>query len=279
MIYKKNYKVTQDYIENQVQKIYRELNVFKEADADEFLGAFNIEILPFINSRESLDDKTTRVLGKEFVRNNKNKGKFIIKNKKYDLIEFIDTTNIEEDEIKIKLVLKDNIYDKSCMFKDCESLIKFSINTDVNNNFERITELSEDKFIDIEFNDYYMDDNQINLDSFFCGCDFFDEDPSFNITETIEVSSKLSSTSSFTVKNITEGDEKINLRYMFFNCLSLISLPSEISTRNTKDIIDISGIFKNCILLKSLPDLFKWNTESVMDMNSIFHNCIIIVYH
>ena len=156
MIYKKNYKVTQDYIENQVQKIYRELNVFKEADADEFLGAFNIEILPFINSRESLDDKTTRVLGQEFIRNNKNKGKFIIKNKKYDLIEFIDTTNIEEDKIKIKLVLKDNIYDKSCMFKDCESLIKFSINTDVNNNFERITELSEDKFIDIEFNDYYF---------------------------------------------------------------------------------------------------------------------------
>ena len=173
MIYKKNYKVTQDYIENQVQKIYRELNVFKEADADEFLRAFNIEILPFINSRESLDDKTTRVLGKEFIRNNKNKGKFIIKNKKYDLIEFIDTTNIDKDEIKIKLVLKDNIYDKSCMFKDCESLIKFSINTDVNNNFERITELSEDKFIYNELIDYYFDDNQRNLDGFFCGCDFF----------------------------------------------------------------------------------------------------------
>ena len=153
MIYKKNCKITQDFIENQVQKVYRELDVFKETKADEFLEAFNDDMLSFINSRESLDDKTTRVLGKEFIRNNKNKGKFIIKNKKYDLIEFIDATNIEEDEIKIKLVLKDNIYDKSCMFKDCESLIKFSINTDVNNNFERITELSEDKFIDIEFNE------------------------------------------------------------------------------------------------------------------------------
>ena len=261
MIYKKNYKITQDYIKNQVQKIYNELNVYKEPKANQFVAQFDFEIKQFINSRESLDDKTTRVLGKEFIRNNKNKGKFIIKNKKYDLIEFIDATNIEEDEIKIKLVLKDNIYDKSCMFKDCESLIKFSINTDVNINFERITELSEDKFIDVEFNDYYMDDNQRDLDGFFCGYDFFGEDPSFNKTiETIEVSSRLSSISSFTVKNITKYNKNINLKYMFFNCLSLISLPSEISTRNTKDIIDISGIFKNCISLKSLPDLSKWNT-------------------
>ena len=71
MIYKKNFKITQDYIENQVQKLYRELDVFKETEASEFLEQFNDEILPFINSRESLDDKTTRVLGKEFIRNNK----------------------------------------------------------------------------------------------------------------------------------------------------------------------------------------------------------------
>ena len=30
MIYKKNCKITQDYIENQVQKVYRELNVFNK---------------------------------------------------------------------------------------------------------------------------------------------------------------------------------------------------------------------------------------------------------
>jgi hypothetical protein len=64
MIYKKNYEITQDYIENQVQKVYRELKVYKETEADEFLEAFKYEILPFIDSRESLDDKTTRVLGK-----------------------------------------------------------------------------------------------------------------------------------------------------------------------------------------------------------------------
>ena len=79
MIYKKNCKITQDYIENQVQEIYRELKVYKETNAGEFLEEFNDEILPFTNSRESLDDKTTRVLGKVFIRNNKNKGKFIIK--------------------------------------------------------------------------------------------------------------------------------------------------------------------------------------------------------
>ena len=276
MIYKTNCKITEDDIGDKVQVLYNNLKIYKETDESEFMQAFNYELSSFINNRKSLNDKIIRVLGNEFIRNNRNKIKFIIKNKKSKLVEYIDISNIKEDEIKIKLVLKDNISNKSFMFKDCESLIKLSIKTDRKINLEKISELKEDKDIDIEFNNYYLNNNQKNIDNIFYNCDFFDKDSSFSKTiENTEVSSKLSSFTSIYPEQIEIKKYKnLNLKYMFFNCLSLVSLPSEISEWNIDDTIDISGIFKNCISLKSLPDLSQWNTSNILDMNSIFHNCI-----
>ena len=276
MIYKTNCKITEDDIGDKVQVLYNNLKIYKETDESEFMQAFNYELSSFINNRKSLNDKIIRVLGNEFIRNNRNKIKFIIKNKKSKLVEYIDISNIKEDEIKIKLVLKDNISNKSFMFKDCESLIKLSIKTDRKINLEKISELKEDKDLDIEFNNYYLNNNQKNIDNIFYNYDFFDKDSSFSKTiENTENSSKLfSNTSSYPELIETKNSRNLNLRYLFFNCLSLVSLPSEISKWNIEDTIDISGIFKNCITLESLPDLSKWNTKSVIDVSSIFHNCI-----
>ena len=120
------------------------MKIFKETDDNEFIKAFNDEISSFMKNRKALNNKIIRVLGEEFIRNNRNKCKFIINNKKCNLIEFIDTSNIKEDEIKIKLILKDDISNKSYMFEDCESLIKFSVNQSQKINFEIISELNEE---------------------------------------------------------------------------------------------------------------------------------------
>ena len=60
------------------------------------------------------------------MKNNRNKAKLILKNKKSYLQEFIEINNSKEDKIKIKMVLYDNIYNMSYMFHNCVSLLKLS---------------------------------------------------------------------------------------------------------------------------------------------------------
>ena len=83
-----------------------------------------------------------RILGKEFVKNNGNKGKLIINNKKYNLLEFNPINNFNADKLKINMVSSQNIFNRSYMFMKCKSLIELSIyvsykdiETDSNNIF------------------------------------------------------------------------------------------------------------------------------------------------
>ena len=74
------------------------------------------------NSKDNL-----RLLGKEFVENNKNKGVIVINNKKYNLTEFNPIINYNKEELKIYLILKQKNFNKSCMFAECFSLISIYI--------------------------------------------------------------------------------------------------------------------------------------------------------
>ena len=74
-----------------------------------------------------------RIIGEYFCRKNKNKGKLIINNKKTYLKEFINIINISKEQIKIKMVLNNNLYNKSYMFKDCRIIPKHE-NFDINKN-------------------------------------------------------------------------------------------------------------------------------------------------
>ena len=56
---------------------------------------------------EIVSDKM-RILGNDFVKKNKNKGKLIINNKKYKLKEFINDKEIKDDRIKINMILSKN---------------------------------------------------------------------------------------------------------------------------------------------------------------------------
>ena len=62
-----------------------------------------------------------RILGKEFVNNNKNKGFLIIDNKKMHLKEIVQIK-----KSKIYMMLNKNIYNKNCLFKNCNLLESFS---------------------------------------------------------------------------------------------------------------------------------------------------------
>ena len=76
------------------------------------------------------------------MRNNKNKAKVILKNKKIQLIEIIPKEKIKGNkskQIKVKVILKKNHYDKSFMFNDCKSLQQFSFD-DVILNEKNISE-------------------------------------------------------------------------------------------------------------------------------------------
>ena len=66
-----------------------------------------------------------RVLGEIFVENNMNKGKLIIFNKKTELKSILEVEKIKNS--KLKMVLSKDIFNKSCVFKNCESLVSISL--------------------------------------------------------------------------------------------------------------------------------------------------------
>ena len=110
----------------------------------------DIFILRFENGDMDEDHpriKKLYLLGKDFVKNNKNKGKIIFKNKKHPLKEFLPVNEFRSRVIKVKMILNKNIYNKSYMFKDCKSLLHFS----ANDNYEKI-EKNELLYEDIEMN-------------------------------------------------------------------------------------------------------------------------------
>jgi len=62
-----------------------------------------------------------------------------------------------------------------------------------------------------------------------------------------------------------------NTSYMFYGCSSLIDL-SDISIIITDKVIDISYMFFGCISLKYLPDINKWNLKNVINKENILGN-------
>jgi len=63
------------------------------------------------------------------------------------------------------------------------------------------------------------------------------------------------------------------MRYMFYKCESLRSLP-DISKWNTKNVGNMSFMFSCCKSLMSLPNISKWKTKETNFMyNKMFSYC------
>ena len=83
------------------------------------------------------------ILGEEFVKNNKNKGKLSINNKKQFLKNSITIDNIKQSKLKIKIILNTYNYNKCALFKNCDSLLQVLIEDEVK-NYEYL-EINENK--------------------------------------------------------------------------------------------------------------------------------------
>ena len=96
-----------------------------------------------------------RILGEDFVKNNINKGKLIISNKKSFFKGVISINNIKTN--KLKMILCKSIYNKSCMFKDCKWLESLSL---LPNNNDIKYSVNEEKRTEIHENSNYLTEKE-----------------------------------------------------------------------------------------------------------------------
>ena len=245
-----------------------------------------------------------RLLGEDFFNVNKASGNFIYKNKLCKLKEKMEIKNIKEKEIKIEIRFFKTLLNKNDMFRNCDSLIKFSVpiakNKGQSSSSVEIFE-EEENLIDSYFENFnsFKETFYDNLD---------DIDNLFGYSELLEKprnskdnsnSSKKTTIKNYMneLKNIPEhffnlsrmfynctsllyvddksewNDYSLNNIYeMFYNCPSLISLP-DMSNWNINNVKDLGCVFQSCSSLKSLPDISNWNTNNVTKMNGLFYEC------
>ena len=130
------------------------------------------------------DKEYLRLLGEEFFLLNKASGYFIYKNKLCKLKEKIEIKNINEKEIKIEIRFYKTLFNKSNMFNDCESLLKFSVpkvkikEQVIPKKIE--TKVEEENLIDSYYDDLTsfqesLYDNLDDIDSLLGNSDFSEE--------------------------------------------------------------------------------------------------------
>ena len=259
------------------------------------------------------DQKKLKLLGEEFVKNNKNKGNLIINNKKVSLKDKIAIKEITKN--KVLMILDEFVSNRSCMFKDCESLESLTILTARSdselleykekfseNTFDKITEERIDEH-EISYIQNLIANNYDNKSS------FYKNDLEIS-NKKLEFSDSLFSITNKINNNLNHGlfleiselskynNNKIETNNLFDNNKSLINLcgillnssTSDIDTKSNKyltttddisklnkiSISNISNIFYNCKSLSKLPDLSIINTSHVIDMSNLFYNCFLI---
>ena len=114
--------------ENNLFEMIYKPNENKDEKKEKLRGYEEYNFFHFIDDKEYSGD-VIRILDKYFIKNNKNKGKLIYNNKKYELKEYfeeIDNNYKDIDIIKIKLYGINNISDMSRMFYGCYHLSSFS---------------------------------------------------------------------------------------------------------------------------------------------------------
>ena len=226
------------------------------------------------------NDNYLKILGEDFVKNNKNKGKLAINNKKLNLKDTIFFGNDVLNKInKLKMLLCKNIYNKSFMFKNCELLESFS-GILIENDKEKYE--NNESYEKIEYKEEIIEYDEQNIfDSFNSNIRDY---PIYNY-----MSNTFSQISDIIYKKSYDNYDNSIILYMnnemkylnnnytilreiFYKCESLISLP-DITKWDTFNICDMSGMFSHCKSLLSLSDISNWETENVYDMSNLFYNC------
>ena len=164
------------YKPNENKKEKKEI-IKKMIDEDDFT---------FDDEKETKEE-VIRILGKYFVKQNKNKCKIIYNNKKYKLKEYFDEIDInykkDIKEIKLKLIGIDNITNMKKMFYGCihlrsiseldnENIQQYDYQYDISSDIyspllEDINEINNN----IEINDELNETNK-NSSNFYDGCTY-----------------------------------------------------------------------------------------------------------
>ena len=132
------------------------------------------------------------------------------------------------------MLLNNNLYNKSYMFKDCKTLLELKIN----NNLEYIEDNEN-----FDINNYELENNENNIN--------YEEDEETNLNKSFEFygdngkediitfTSNTSTIKTYNEKNNKDTlltyfelfkleDNYVNLKYIFYNCSSLSSLQDKI---------------------------------------------------
>ena len=239
-----------------------------------------VELYKMIYKKEN-EINNIRILGEEFIIN-KNKGVLVVNNKKkkFPLNGIISFNQIKNN--KIKMLLKKYIYNKSCLFRNCENLETLSQlnideliklkeeeineNSEVNQYNEKIIENQKDESsesinFDDAYSNYFSRSSMFNtLKNSFCaiseisGC-------KEEIKDKKEILYSNKNSKDLRDKNYSNGDNE------------LLSFLSGISKLKTQNIIDVSYMFSNCKSLSFLNDIPVWNGLFITNMAHMFSNC------
>jgi len=226
---------------------------------------------------DEIKSDNVRILGHNFVKNNKNKVKLLINNKKYNLKEFVDSKEFKEYQIKINIILSKGLSNISYMFENCFKLEEFSIYDNINIDNEEYYNYEENFYFHADYGENINENDDNIYKNFYKNLK--NNDIYTNISEvpqnTKSDENQNNSTMKFIIDNIITKQYNYysNMSHMFYNCPSLEYLPDDISNWNTNNVRDISGIFYNCFKLSSLPDISEWNINNVRDMSEIFSYC------
>ena len=195
-----------------------------------------------------------RILGEEFIRNNKNKGRIIYKNKKYSLLGLFEIKNIMKDILTIEMILSKDSYNKSCMFKECSSLLYINNDNNIYNKediiFNKINNLCLENNKDNHNYDNYKWNTKISsIDEIFSNC-----------------------SSLLALPDISEWNTNNIIEYykIFYNCRSLLYLP-DISKWDTKKAICTNRMFDNCSSL-ALLSASEWDNNNSLKISQTFYS-------
>ena len=68
----------------------------------------------------------------------------------------------------------------------------------------------------------------------------------------------------------------MSLSGIFYNCPLLTTIP-DISRWNISNVTTLGGMFFNCSSLISLPDISNWNTNKIENISLMFSNCLSLI--
>ena len=263
---------------SQNNKIEMKVNENEIKDIDELVIQYKIENI------ENL--KRIRILGYNFVKNNKDKCQIILNGNQIELCDHLNFDQINNNNrFEIKLKGMKEIINASYMFAgNHQDITPLASLSDISRwNTEKITNISYmfyfcESLSSLPDISNWNTKNVTDISGIFFGCSSLTSLPDISKWNTENVKdmsdifhhckllTSLPDISKWNTENVTY------MNWMFGFCSSLSSLP-EISTWNTQNVINMENMFRNSSLLQYLPDISKWNIENTKILVELFREC------